>query len=248
MELSIAICISSETAFSIGSGGGANMLNGKSIWRNAWDHPILPGSHLKGKVRHTAEQILNALDIPNQQHFFDDDPQGEKNAIRRLFGSPRSRGKLYFSTLTGIVGQVKESAQIQSDYEVVTGKQAFDLADNLPKLADLLGSNEQKHSLVRPSVAINRQRGTSEDRHLSFQETSFEQMQFVHSEAISGEIESQSDAALIWAALKLINRWGGGKSRGLGWGQSVCTVRINDELVNEKDLATYLGKLGEAGK
>lgn len=248
MELSIAICISSETAFSIGSGGGANMLNGKNIWRNAWGHPVLPGSHLKGKVRHSAEQILNALNLPNQQHFFDDEPQYQANAIRRLFGSPRSRGKLYFSTLTGIIGQVKESAQILNDYQQVIGDTPIELAQDLPKLEDLLGGNEQKRSLVRPSVAINRQRGTSEDRHLSFQETSFEQMQFVHSEAIVGDIETERDAALIWAALKLINRWGGGKSRGLGWGQSLCTVRIDDELISEEKLADHLKALKGAEK
>jgi CRISPR/Cas system CSM-associated protein Csm3 (group 7 of RAMP superfamily) len=231
-QLSISLTIISETALSVGAGGSAGTIADKSVVRDGWGRLIIPGSQVKGKTRWGVEQILRSLgwDVPTP---FDERERVETeklkrlnssengqlaNSVRVLFGSPQQRSPLHFADLVGVVGPV----------------------DQIDTLRDGL---EQQHSQIRPSVSINRRRGTAEDARLLFQETGVEHMQFYAKEAITGELDNPGDAALLWAALRLSTRWGGAKSRGLGWSCVDVVVRWDGKVVNCERLAQELRDL-----
>jgi CRISPR/Cas system CSM-associated protein Csm3 (group 7 of RAMP superfamily) len=219
-QLRIELTITTESALSIGAGGSAGTLADKSIVRDGWGRPVIPGSQVKGKLRWAVEQLLRGMgqDIPAP---FDAEVE-RKTLVRELFGSPEHRSPLHFADLPATV-VVAEQAQAM-----------------------------QRHlSQVRPSVSINRRRGTAEDARLLFQEIALEGMQFTHERAIGGHLpdaNAEQCAALLWAALKLTDRWGGAKSRGLGWAAVEATVALEDKALAEAQLADALRKaLTQAG-
>lgn len=113
------------------------------------------------------------------------------------------------------------------------------IADIEPQVAQMPGL-----SRIRPSVTINRQRGTAEDQRLLLLEAAREGLVFQAKEAITGKLDEQAQAALLWAALRLTDRWGGAKSRGLGWCTVEARVYWGDEELAPLDLATALRTLG----
>lgn len=219
-RLIIQLAITLDTALSIGAGGSAGTLADKSIVRDGWGRPLIPGSQVKGKLRWAVEQLLRRMgqDIPAP---FDTDVEKE-TLVRELFGSPKQRSQLHFADLpTTIVA------------------------------ADQACSMQHRLSQIRPSVSINRRRGTAEDQRLLFQETTLERMEFKHERAITGKLPAVSAdqyAALLWAALRLTDRWGGAKSRGLGWATIKATVHLDDLEIGETALANALrSALTQAG-
>jgi CRISPR/Cas system CSM-associated protein Csm3 (group 7 of RAMP superfamily) len=220
-SLRIDLTITAATAFSIGAGGSAGTIADKTIARDGWNRPIIPGSQVKGRVRAAAEQILRGLGqtIPSP---FDERAlvEGDASPIRRLFGSPEWRSPLHFNDLPGIVGPLEPD-----------------------QIAAVRGKIEQQRSQIRPSVSINRRRGTAEDARLLFQETTLEGIRFSSAQAILGHVESTTDAALLWAALKLSTRWGGAKSRGLGWATVDVTVYYDTRPLEEAALQQALPNL-----
>src|SRR5262245_42197510 len=146
-RLTIQLTITLETALSIGAGGSAGTIADKSIVRDGWGRPLIPGSQVKGKLRWAVEQLLRGMgqDIPAP---FDPPELIERGSlVRALFGSPQQRSPLHFADLPATV---------------VTKIQAPAMYSQL--------------SQIRPSVSINRRRGTAEDARLLFQETALEGM------------------------------------------------------------------------
>jgi CRISPR/Cas system CSM-associated protein Csm3 (group 7 of RAMP superfamily) len=210
----------------------------KSIVRDGWGRPIIPGSQVKGKARHATEALARSLGLHVYQ-LFDDDATKGKDVVRALFGTPMQRSPLHFADLVGLVGD-GEPARVPSPS-----------SDPLLRRPNGMGT-------IRPSVSLNRRRGTSEEARLLFQETAFEGMRFVSQRAIIGTLDEQEGwgvyspaipadehlghVALLWAALRMITRWGGAKSRGLGWstvtvdvdcdGEKVSVARLEQELRN----------------
>lgn len=231
-DLHIELTIISATAVSVGAGGSAGTLADKSIVRDGWDRPIIPGSQVKGKARWAAEQLLRGLgwDVPapfdererveiERLKRLSDSENGELvNSVRALFGSPEQRSPLYFADLPSVIG--------------ATGR-----------MEALRNNPEQHRSQIRPSVAINRRRGVAEDARLLFQETALEGTRFHAKEAIIGQVPDSAYAALLWAVLNLTNRWGGAKSRGLGWSSVAATVFLDGSKVDEPALRDYLRQL-----
>jgi len=191
VDLTIGLCLVANTALSVGAGGSAGTLADKTIVRDGYGRPIIPGSQLKGKLRHAAEALARSLAFANLPIDFDDETQPE-SVITQVFGSPNQRASLVFADLVGVVGETNQ----------------IDTLKNEP---------EQRRSQIRPSVALNRRRRVAEDARLLFQETSIEGMRFVADRAIVGTVPDASYAGLLWAALLLTTRWGGASSRGLGW-------------------------------
>lgn len=218
--LCIKLTITMKTALSVGAGGSAGTLADKSIARDGWNRPIIPGSQVKGKVRYAAEQILRGLGHTIPAPFDEPTLVERSNPIRTLFGSPQLRSPLHFNDLPGTIGSL-EAQQVEA----------------------LRGHREQHQSQIRPSVAINRRRGIAEDARLLFQETTLEGIQFFAERAITGTVPDSLHAALLWAALKLTTRWGGAKSRGLGWATVDTTVIVGDQELNETDLQQALRDL-----
>jgi len=217
----IELTIVSQTPLSIGAGGSAGTLADKSIVRDGWGRPIIPGSHIKGKTRHAAEALAITLQQPVQRNFDDDSPQN-KNVIRTIFGSPRQRSPLYFADLPGVIGSLDE--------------------------LDALRANPEQHqSQIRPSVAIDRQRGTAAEARLLFQETTMDQTRFFAADAITGTLPDTAHAALVWAALRLSSRWGGAKSRGLGWSEVMASVFWDGVELGAETLSAALRDLAARG-
>lgn len=213
----IALTIIAQTAVSVGAGGSSGTLADKSIVRDGWKRPIIPGSQVKGKARHAAEALVKSLEFAHVQQDFDDD-ESEQNVIRTIFGSPRCRSPLQFADLVGVVGEVE-------------------------RLDALKDQAEQHQSQIRPSVAINRRRGVADDARLLFQETTVDGIRFYAARAITGHLPSVGHAALLWAALRLLPRWGGASSRGMGWADVAITVSYAGAELSEEQLQHALREL-----
>lgn len=198
VPLSIRLCLVADTALSVGAGGSAGTFADKTIVRDGYGRPIIPGSQLKGKLRHAAEALARSLDFQNLPNSFDAPGMGNdgpNNVITALFGSADYRSPLVFADLIGVVGEVSDPVD----------------------LAALRSEPEQRRSQIRPSVALNRRRRVAEDARLLFQETSLAGVRFYADRAIVGTVPDESYVGLLWAALLLSTRWGGASSRGLGW-------------------------------
>lgn len=204
MELRIALTITSRTPVSVGAGGSVGTLADKSIVRDGWGRPIIPGSQVKGKLRWAAEQLLRGLgqDVPTPF----EGPKREElpSLVRDLFGSPRQRSPLFFADLPGVIGDPA----------------------HLDALRD---SPEQRRSQIRPSVALDRRRRTAAEKLLIFQETALETTSFYSERAITGRVASLDHVALLWVAAGLSTRWGGGRSRGLGWAEVTARVWVDGD-------------------
>lgn len=220
MKLQVSITVISATALSIGAGGSSGTLADKSIVRDGWGRPIIPGSQVKGKLRWATEQLLRGLgeDIPSP--FEGPEREEKPTPVRTLFGSPQQRSNLHFADLPGILGPLEQIEALRT-------------------------SPEQYRSQIRPSVVINRQRGTATDKLLIFQEVAPEPMRFYAERAIVGTIPDLSHAALLWAAMCLTPRWGGAKSRGLGWASVQTTLWLDAQPQDEDTLRQALRILVE---
>lgn len=208
----IQLRITAATPLSISAGGSSGSLADKPIVRDGWGRPLIPGSHVKGKLRHAAEAVARSLGYvvaPFQSDVARDD------VIQPIFGAPGGpAGAVRFRDLP--------------------------LVENLPPTrGDRLGLRAGQ---LRPSVSINRRRGTSEDQRLLIQETTAASVVFEHAQAIVGALDSESQLALLIVAIRLTGRWGGAKSRGLGWATVSAEARWDGAIfdTSEQRLASAL--------
>ncbi|HRJ40284.1 MAG: hypothetical protein KJZ86_08025 [Caldilineaceae bacterium] len=220
-ELTIHVTLTVDTALSVGAGGSGGVLADKAIVRNRLNHLVLPGSHLKGRLRHACEIIARNTFGPDT---ICDPPRAETMCpqvlhivdppcpICALFGSPAWPSPLQF--------------------------------------ADLIYAEPVETSVLRPGASINRRRRTVEEQRLFFIETSppAALAQFDAPRAITGWLPDDSRAEgrvkLLLAGLELIQSWGGGKSRGLGWGTVECQTRLGDQTITLTGLSQAIGGLG----
>ena len=195
-----------DSALCIGAGGSTGSLADKPIVRNAEGNLVIPGSHLKGRLRHECEKLARSLGwwvaeapdpaalcpeaVPAEfsHHVGTDNPYqvigypGYHCAISQIFGDPILPSHLLMDDLV---------SQYTPDMLMAT---------------------------IRPGVSINRARGTAEDSKLFFLETSPVNGQI----PFSGELHLLAGCppyalGLIAAALRHIHALGGSKSAGLGW-------------------------------
>lgn len=227
IRIEVRLIVTAETPVSVGAGGSAGTIADKTIVRDGWGRPIIPGSQVKGRTRHAAESIVAALGLPGQEGF--DDDESAMNPIRAIFGSPRHRSPLRFVDLVGFAG-------------------------TLDRLAAPDEVDWRRVGPIRPSVAISRRRGTAEDARLLFQETTPEGLQFsTHPHpAIGGRLPDLPHLALLWAALRLNQRWGGAKSRGLGWSRVDVMVQVGEgrdtRNMDDDELGAALRELARQSK
>ena len=229
-KIEIALRVTALSPFSIGAGGSAGTLANKSILRDGRNRPIIPGSQVKGKVRHAAEALLRGVGrgAETPAHFDDE----RETWIGLIFGTIKRRSPLYFADLAATLepaGRLEPALRQSED-----GAPIFD---------------RRLLSAIRPSVSLSRSLGTAENARLLFQEISPEALVFESPEAIVGALDALGHAALLWAALRLNHSWGGAKTRGLGWATPEVRVRWEGRLLEEGELAQELRKLlpGEAG-
>lgn len=234
-DLIITITLTVDTALSVGAGGSGGVLADKAIVRNRINQLVLPGSHLKGRLRHACEVIARSQNLP-----VCDAPRAETMCpqlpriihppcpICTLFGSPVWPSPLQFNDL--LYGGTR------TEDESTTAKDSG------------LAPDEQQ-PFIRPGASINRRRRTVEEQRLFFIETSppATLAHFHATRAIVGWLpndgKAESRVKLLLAGLELIQSWGGGKSRGLGWGKVDHQALLGDEVVSLTDLGQAIGGL-----
>ncbi len=226
LTISIDLAVSIETALSIGAGGASVTLADKVAVRDARGRLIIPGSHVKGKLRHTCEEIVRSLGklvcgSPRAETMCPQQTSVPAPClICQLFGSPAYRSPLRF----------------------------YDLVYMDPSLSERAGEGRlDQVARIRPGIGLDRHRKVVAEGRLFSIETSPSGVPaivqgeldqrgnenllsvFRHREAIMGTVQSVAQAKLLFAGLSLIRSWGGGKSRGLGWGRVRAVAQVGEE-------------------
>lgn len=217
-ELVVNITLAIDTALSVGAGGSGGVLADKTIVRNRLNQLVLPGSHLKGRLRHACEVVAKAEGLPvcDSPRAATMCPQLARITnppcpICTLFGSPAWPSPLQF--------------------------------------ADLIYEQPIETPAIRPGASINRRRRTVEEQRLFFTETSppGAPVYFHCDQAIHGWLpddqRAEAQTRLLLAGLALIQSWGGGKSRGLGWGHVAYQAQLDGQEVRLEGLKAVLGGL-----
>lgn len=205
---SYAITAVIDSALCVGAGGSSGSLADKPIVRNSEGNLLIPGSQIKGRVRHECEKLLRSLGWE-----ISESPNAEKMVIRR------DNAPAKFIRDEYIVPEYEDTyhcliSQVFGD-PVLPSRVIF---DDLVCVEEL----EDWEEVLRPGVTINRRRRVAEEKKLYFLETSPANAQ-LH---FQGEIHIQSSLTperpdyakvLILAGLRQIYALGGSKSAGLGW-------------------------------
>jgi CRISPR/Cas system CSM-associated protein Csm3 (group 7 of RAMP superfamily) len=189
-----------DSALSIGAGGSSGSLSDKPIVRNAAGDMIIPGSHLKGRLRHECEKIARGLGwcvsrSPNPRNMV-----GE-------YKVPNKTEPSKHCIISSIFGDASQSSCLLVD-----------------DLVCKISSKDLPTEVLRPGVTINRRRRTAEDNKLFFLETSPSNIRLNFTDIrlnFTGSIHLINPppyaTALICAGLRHIHALGGSKSAGLGW-------------------------------
>lgn len=190
-----------DTALCVGAGGSSGSLADKPILRNSEGNLIIPGSQLKGRLRHESEKIARGLGWAVCES-----PRAETMCPQRAGVTGNFEREDYFfrGNHHCIICQMFGNPALPSRV-IVEDLVCQEKPENLPET-------------IRPGVTINRRRRVAEDQKLYFLETSPPNGQL----KFTGDIYLENNApayskALILAAFHHIHALGGSKSAGMGW-------------------------------
>ncbi|PSN13201.1 CRISPR-associated protein Csm3 [filamentous cyanobacterium CCT1] len=211
-QASISLTAFIDSALCVGAGGSSGSLADKPIIRAADGHLLIPGSQLKGRLRHECEKLARGLGWPIcespvpqsmcpqvglTQSAFQRDNYIVERREHKAFADGRPQ---HHCLICQIFGNPALPSRIVVDDLVCQVA-----PDTLPEV-------------LRPGVTLNRRRRTAEDQKLFLLETSPVNVQLPFGGYIHLEPDCPSYAkALILAALHHIHALGGSKSAGLGW-------------------------------
>ncbi|MBE7384517.1 MAG: CRISPR-associated protein Csm3 [Leptolyngbya sp. SIO1E4] len=198
-----------DSALCVGAGGSSGSLADKPIIRNGQGQLLIPGSQLKGRLRHECEKLARGLRWPIcespvpqtmcPQIGLPDDSlfRRDRYRIEKFFIDGRQQ---HHCLICQIFGNPSLASRIVVDDLICEVEPA-----NLPEV-------------LRPGVTLNRRRRTAEDQKLYFLETSPVNVQLPFTGYIHWEPDCPPYAKpLVLAALHHIHALGGSKSAGLGW-------------------------------
>ncbi len=199
-----------DSALCVGAGGSSGSLADKPILRNAQKQLVIPGSQLKGRLRHECEKLARGLHWP-----ICESPSPTTMCPQRL-GLDNSR---FLRTATYDIGKRDINGHVQYHCLICQIFGNPSLASHI-EVDDLVCQVEPDNlpEVLRPGVTLNRRRRTAEDQKLYFLETSPVNVQL----PFAGHIYLEpgyppQTIPLILAALHHIHALGGSKSAGLGW-------------------------------
>lgn len=193
-----------DTALCVGAGGSSGSLADKPVVRNAEGNLLIPGSQIKGRLRHECEKIARGLGWE-----ISESPSPGKMVIRRdkapnIFSRSEYEVSGYNETYHCLISQIFGDP-------VLPSRVIFE---------DLICTEDPENlaEFIRPGVTINRRRRTAEENKLYFLETSPPHVSL----RFEGQIHLLPDfpsyaKPLILAGFKHIHALGGSKSAGLGW-------------------------------
>ena len=205
----VALDVRVQGALSVGGLGGEAPLADRHVVRDAWGRLLLPGSHVKGRMRHACEQVARTLGLPacrapHAAAMCPRDPAvtAPPCAVCALFGSPAWPSPLRWADLP--------------------------CADE-PPTSD--GTSPPLPPALRAGIALNRRRGTAETGRLFFLETSpplpSGGLRFAHERAIAGRLADAAPLQLLIAGCRLLTSFGSGETRGLGWSAVTAEARLD---------------------
>ncbi|NJL99665.1 MAG: CRISPR-associated protein Csm3 [Synechococcaceae cyanobacterium SM2_3_2] len=198
--VSLSLTAKLSSALSVGSGGSSGSLADKPILKDALGRLLIPGSQLKGRLRHECEKLARGLGWAICQS---PDPNlmcPKREGIPGHFQrEDYAVGGTHHCLICQIFGNPTLPSRIWVD----------DLICQLP--------SEALEETLRPGVTINRRRRTAEDQRLYFIETSpAAALEFTGSLHFLPDCPSWGKT-LILAALHHTHALGGSKSAGMGW-------------------------------
>jgi CRISPR/Cas system CSM-associated protein Csm3 (group 7 of RAMP superfamily) len=211
-RIKVDLTLTFTTPPSVGAGGASVTLADKVVTRNARGQFIIPASQLKGKLRHACEQLLRSQAVRLCQPPLPEAmcPQIEDDQLPHRYGLP-------YCLTCQIFGSPGYPSRLRF----------FDLVAEHPEtLPD---------ETLRPMVSLNRRRRTAEEKRLFLIETAphFSGLKFANAEAISGHLAEPSQLHLLLAGMRFLFAWGGGTSRGMGWGKASCLAWLDDQLIDK---------------
>jgi CRISPR/Cas system CSM-associated protein Csm3 (group 7 of RAMP superfamily) len=147
-----------DTALCVGAGGSSGSLADKPIVRNSEDNLLIPGSQIKGRLRHECEKIARGLGWE-----ICESPNAGKMVIRRenapdKFKRSEYEVSGYSNTYHCLISQIFGDPVLPSRI-IIDDLICTEDPDNLPEV-------------IRPGVTMNRRRRTAEEKKLYFLETS----------------------------------------------------------------------------
>jgi CRISPR/Cas system CSM-associated protein Csm3 (group 7 of RAMP superfamily) len=178
-------------AFHIGSGYGYAGRIDRRLLRDVQGLPYVPGSTLKGKLRHAAREVAAALGYRMCREYCLPQEGQVPCAICRVFGSPFLEGKLFLSDASCAVEE--NPALGVTDW----GERAA------PRIWD-----------ERDGVAIDRKTRTARPGHLFRTECAPAGLKL--RATLTGDLDEETEVPLLRAAVKTLGWLGADSSRGLG--------------------------------
>jgi CRISPR/Cas system CSM-associated protein Csm3 (group 7 of RAMP superfamily) len=195
----ISLRVTCASPPSVGAGGTGGTLADKVVVRDGYGRFILPGSQVKGKLRHACEQLLRAYEVPlcrapsPEAMCPNADDVEPPCLLCRVFGSPGDRSRLHFHDLPAVA------------------------LDAPPET-------------LRAMVSLNRARRTAQEGRLFLVETAphVQGLEFAGEDAVTGFVSEAAHVHLLLAGFQLLFAWGGGSTRGLGWGEVAAQAWLDD--------------------
>jgi len=210
------------TPFAVGTGAMGETQTNKPTIKDARQQPFIPGSALKGRLRHTCERLARSLLDDDRAACHAPDPAttcpldpawlDQYCPVCRLFGSPRRPSTLRFTDLHRL--------------EPATAP-----------------------TLIRTGVSINRRRRAAEPQRL-YDLEAVDPLDMVYRGHITGylnEAEGQALIALLLGGLHTLTTLGGGRGSGLGHCAIQAQARVDRRLVDESWQRAGLLRLQNGG-
>lgn len=211
MQVTIEVRVRFAAPFNVGTGALGDALTNKPTLKDDQQRPLIPGSAFKGRLRHTSERLLRALQDSDAAACHAPDPAStcpldphwlnDYCPICRIFGSPRRPSPLMFSDLRWMAG-----------------------------------GQEAAPTRIRTGVSIRRNRRVAEPQRLYDLEAVDATADLTYTGAINGHVndaDAQALLALLVVSLRELQTLGGGRGSGLGRCEVEATLRINRRPVDE---------------
>ncbi|RMH46167.1 MAG: hypothetical protein D6694_03785, partial [Gammaproteobacteria bacterium] len=228
IQIKITYTLEFLSAFHLGT-GLPNGLIDRAIARNKDGYLYVPGSTIKGVVRHRCEQLAKLYGLEANEPHTEESQRREANIrdpdiITRIFGSRFLPATLYFDDAT----MLEEDRAAYFD-----GSKPDD------------GIYKAKQIEERTQVSLSRRTRTAKSGRLYTSEYGIKSLRFkgqvygiIDGLALEDEPEYNYSLLLLVAGLKSIDRIGGNKSSGAG--QVTCTINdpvlVNGNSVNQRYL------------
>jgi CRISPR/Cas system CSM-associated protein Csm3 (group 7 of RAMP superfamily) len=224
VDVRLELEITTLTSMCVGASGSSGGLADKALQRDAWNRPIIPGSQLKGRVRHACERIAAGMGIPIcvapvEATMCPHGPGEIERESREELDRLRAGAPARQCVICAIFGSAMYPSQLLFD-------------DLVAAPGETTGTPKRPYppdERLRPGVGIDRRRGAALENVLYLTETTDAGVVFrgaIHGRWRATPLEEVEPLiGLLLAGLTTTTRWGGGSSRGLGWAQ-VGVTRI----------------------